>query len=147
MTQAGDFNSGGCAGVYVRDPLNRILNGFPVWINAEGNRFLGWDSYSMACYRLDQLEGFVAAQGFFPSYNGNQYSPDVTCCWPQYAATLTQPGWTRSTYTCGSLQCSAVRLAFVFGQPSPPANCARLGCTCRMQVTAVVYPSKTNVGP
>ena len=92
LTQAGEFNSEGCAGVYSRDPLHRILNGFPVWINPKGNRFLGWDTYSTSCYALDQLGGFVAAQGFFPSYHGNQNSPDVTCCWPQYAVTLTQPG-------------------------------------------------------
>ena len=98
LTQAGKDNNGGCAGVYLRDPLNRILNGFPVWINPKGNRFIGWDTSSMSCYILDQLGGFVAAQGFFPSYNINAYSPDVTCCWYEYAATLTQPGQTWSKY-------------------------------------------------
>ena len=99
LTQVGDFNIGGCAGVYVRDPLNRILNGFPVWINPGGNRFIGWNSYSTACYALDQLGGIVAKQGFFSPYNENKNSPDVTCCWSHYAVTFTQPGQTWSKYT------------------------------------------------
>jgi hypothetical protein len=94
LIQSGPYNNGGCAGAYIRDPLGRILNGYPIFINSDRDRFIGWETgtASMACSVLGWLNGIVASQGMFSSFNGNLWSPDVTCCWPQYAATLTPPG-------------------------------------------------------
>ena len=143
LTQTGEFNNGGCAGVYVRDPLNRKLNGFPVWINSEGNRFIGWETstFSMSCYALDQLGGVIAAQGSFPSYNGNLNSPDVTCCWPQYAVTWTQPGQKWSKYTM-DLAGDCFDIFVCIGQPSPPAICVHLGRSRRIQVSELTSGTK-----
>jgi hypothetical protein len=99
----GPLNTGGCAGTYIRDPLGRILNGFPIFINPDVSRFIGWEPGlgSMGCAPLEWLDGIVARQGVFPSYNSNEGSPDITCCWLQYAATLTPPGDFRMTrYSC-----------------------------------------------
>ena len=89
---AGAYNMGSCAGVYVYDPLKRVLNGYPIFINAAGNRFIGWDAGSFQCSDLGWLGSIVAAQGFFGSYSGNQFSQDVTCCWTYFTAVLTPPG-------------------------------------------------------
>jgi hypothetical protein len=92
LAQLGAYNMGSCSGVYVYDPLNRVLNGKPIFVNPSGNRFVGWGGGSMRCSDLGWLEQAVASQGYFNSYSGNQYSTDVTCCWPYYTAILTPPG-------------------------------------------------------
>jgi hypothetical protein len=92
LTSTGNYNLGVCAGTYVYDPLDRILNGRPIFINPSANRFVGWDTSAFRCSNLNWLGGIVAAQGFFGGYASQAWYVDITCCWNYFTAVLTPPG-------------------------------------------------------